>query len=196
MASQPVKAEPSPESKSLALQALFCSCPPVPSSGGLQRIVCPLFSLVGSWACPLFGLGDALTCPLRELVGACLAFVLIGQFSVTLPAKGRITARMGEWDRKLRESWGSSRERVSHPSGMDADRPMVWGSLPGILLSIHFLALPCPARPRTGGCWVQECGWEGPLNLALKEFFKACSSLNFPQISKQHHLHSINSRGK
>lgn len=112
MVSQPVKAQPSPESQSLALQALFCTCPAVPSSGGLQRIVCPVFSLVGSWACPLSGLGDALACPLLELVGTCLAFVLIGQFSVTPQAKGRITVRMEEWDRKLWESRGSIWERI------------------------------------------------------------------------------------
>lgn len=65
--------------------------------------------------CPLLGLGDALTCPLLELAGAHLLFVLIGQFSVTLSAKSRIMVVKREWDRKLEESWGSSREGASHP---------------------------------------------------------------------------------
>lgn len=124
--------------------------PPVPSSGGLQRIVCPLFSLVGSWACPLFGLGDALTCPLRELVGACLAFVLIGQLSVTLQAKGRITARMGEWDRKLRESWGSSRERVSHPARLGWMQTGRWSGALCLASFCPSTSWPCPALPAPG----------------------------------------------
>lgn len=70
---------------------------------------------MGSFSCPLLGLGDALTCPLLELVGAHLAFVLIGQFSVTLQAKGMIMVVMGEWDRKVGESWGNRREGASYP---------------------------------------------------------------------------------
>lgn len=70
---------------------------------------------MGSFTYPLLGLGDALTCPLLELVGAHLAFVLIGQFSVTLQAKGMIIVVRGEWDRKLGESWGYSRKGASYP---------------------------------------------------------------------------------
>lgn len=70
---------------------------------------------MGSFTYPLLGLGDALTCPLLELVGAHLAFALIGQFSVTLQAKGMIIVVRGEWDRKLGESWGYSREGASYP---------------------------------------------------------------------------------
>lgn len=108
------------EPKPLDLQAQSgsCSAPyrsPVPSPGGLDRIVCPLFRLVGSSTCPLLGLGDVLTCPLLELVSASLAFVSIGQFSVTLQVKGRIIAMRGEWDRKFGKSWSSSKEGDSHP---------------------------------------------------------------------------------
>lgn len=49
----------------------------------------------GSSTCPLLGLGNALNCPLLELVGACLAFAWIGQFSVTPQAEGRIMAVRG-----------------------------------------------------------------------------------------------------
>ena len=55
----------------------------------------------------------------------------------------------GEWERKLGESWGSSREGAL--SGLDADMAHeAQCSLPGILLSTHLLAPPC--LPQDGGC--------------------------------------------
>lgn len=76
----------------------------------LERIVCPLFPLVGSSTCPLLGLGAALACPLLELVGACLAFLQIGQLSVTFQTKGRIKVGTGGQERKLEESPGGGRK--------------------------------------------------------------------------------------
>lgn len=103
---------------------LLCTRPPAPFPGGLERIVCPLFQLVGTSTCPLLGLGNALTCPLLELVGACLAFVQIGQLSMTFQTKGRIMVVTGAQERKV----GAAAERgftslaiVFGQSGQEAD---------------------------------------------------------------------------
>lgn len=142
---------------------------------------------MGSSTCPLFALGDALTCPLLELVSASLAFVSIGQFSVTLQAKGRIMAKRGEWDRKFGQSRAAAgRElHILSQSGLNADMAKeAQGSLHGMLLSIYFLALLCP--PQGLGCWVHELQLGRTTSyLALKMLFKAFSnatfSLNFPR---------------
>lgn len=122
------QAAPGPQHKSLPVQPQSGSCsapaPPAPFPGGLERIVCPLFQLVGTSTCPLLGLGNALTCPLLELVGACLAFVQIGQLSMTFQTKGRIMVVTGAQERKV----GAAAERgftslaiVLGQSGQEAD---------------------------------------------------------------------------
>lgn len=147
--------------------------PPSPLLRGLTENSLSFVLIGGLWAYPLFGLGDALTSLLRELVVAYLAFVLIGQFSVTLQETGRIMPRMGEWDRKLWQSCGNSRERVAHPARLGWMQTGQWSGALCLASFCPSTSWPCLARPRTGGCWVQERGWEGPLNLVLKEFFKA-----------------------
>lgn len=59
--------------------------------------------------CFLF-LGAALACPLLELVGACLAFLQIGQLSVTFQTKGRIKVGTEGQERKFEESLGCGRK--------------------------------------------------------------------------------------
>lgn len=148
--------------------------------------------MVDSSTCPLLQLGNALNCPLLELVGACLTFALIVQFSVTFQAKGRIIAIR----RSGKESWGElgqQQGRVSHlcQSGLDGNvTDEAQGSLQASLC--QSTSWSYPACPRSGGCWVQELKLgRATSDLALKGAFKACSnaisSMNLPQISKQPH---------
>lgn len=152
MVSQPVRAEPGPEPTTLDLQPLSCFCSaPTPSSllRGLRENSLSFVLIGGSSTCPLLGLGNALNCPLLELVGACLAFAWIGQFSVTPQAEGRIMAVRGGMGKETLGELGQQRGGVL--SGLDADMAHeARSSLPGILLSTHLLALPC--LPQDGGC--------------------------------------------
>lgn len=150
---------------------------------------------MGNSTCPLLGLGDALTCPLLKLVGACLAFVQIGQPSMTFKIKCRIMVVMGAQKRKLGESWGSDRKGL-HILGQ-CPWPEWAGSRHGRWLpawhpsKCPFTSWPSPTQPDP------EVEVLGKLlsYLTHKGDFKPSSnatfSLNPPQVSKQLHLYCI-----
>ena len=121
--SQPVRTEADPEPTSLELQPLSSFCSElIPNSlpRGLRENSLSFVLIGGSSTCPLLGLGNTLNCPLLRLVDACLAFALIGQFSATPHAKGKIMAQEGNWEGKLKTVGAAGRG----PSGLEGSTAM------------------------------------------------------------------------
>ena len=138
------------------------SGPQLPPQRGLREdglSFVPIGGPLCSSTCPLPGLGDVLTCPLPELVGASLAFVQIGQLSVTFQTKGRMKVGTGGQETKgaVAERGFPGLGQSELQAGMASEAR---GSLPGIVLSIPHLARPCPACPKNGGAGCRNCSWE------------------------------------